>query len=146
MVVVQGDTVCRAGGFTSPDLDCITGVVRASQPAGSTESLAWMLAILADENGALEVFRVVNAISPLQNRARSAWLRRRPSNWPPDTSLAGPGGEAVVRFTVLSQQTRSYEQAWRASAYDFRFDQERHLLAWSRRTSDAFFPAADSRR
>jgi len=134
LVVVRGDTVCAAGGFTSPELACLARWVRESQ-SPQTATLARILAILADENGAVRVFP---AAEPEAKEISEAWLRRRPQNWPQDTSLTTPEGDTVVRITMLSQQTRSYEQAWRAFAYDFHFDSSGRLLVWSRRPSELF--------
>lgn len=138
LVVTKGDSACVAGGFTSPDLTCVAKWLVKYGAAQGPQDLGKALAIVADENGAMRLVLPRDSQPTTEASTRDAWVKRRPQNWPRDTVFTQANGNTVVRLTVLSQQARSYEQAWRAVAYDFRFDSARRLLAWSRRASEAF--------
>lgn len=139
LIAMRGAQLCPLGGFTSPDLDCITRWMGQSPPTGTAlVDRARILATLADVNGAARVISLADTNGGDDPAVRDAWARRRPQNWPQDTLVILPAGDAVVRLTMLSQQTRSYEQAWLAVVYDFQFDANSNLQAWSRRVSDPF--------
>lgn len=138
LVVVRGDTLCGAGGFTTPELPRIASWLRDSYWPQGPEALARVLASLADENGTVEAFLAGEAAAPGQREVAGSWSRLRPQNWPRDTSLMLPTGRIVVRLTLLSQRTRSYDLSWTATAYDFQFQSDGRLVAWSRRQSQPF--------
>lgn len=140
IVVARGESLCRAGGFTAPQLECVVRLMRASNPQVTPPEIARHLTVIADPNGGLRMFSVREARAPDERAVTDAWHERRPANWPRDTVFTGPAGNAVVRITTLSQQTRSYEQAWHAIAYDFQFNARGALMAWARRVSESFTP------
>ncbi|MFQ5705792.1 MAG: hypothetical protein ACE5HT_17485 [Gemmatimonadales bacterium] len=138
LVALHEGTVCPAGGFTSPALSCIAEWLRRGQQDIRPQELARALAVAADQNGGARLITATEATTPADIRITNTWLGHRPNIWPVDTVFATAEGGTVVRVTMLSQQMRSYEQAWRAIAYDFRFDETMNLVAWSRRQSEPF--------
>jgi hypothetical protein len=150
MVMLKGDSSCPVGGFPVPDLKCATRWLVESSASLAPLGVATMLATLADEHGGSRVVRVGTMEGSLPapdptvpssdagTRALQAWADTRPDNWPADAVLTLSDGTRLVRLTVLSQETQSYAQAWRAVAYEFRFGSGMDLLTWSRRTSTPF--------
>lgn len=144
LIVVRDGSLCTAGGFTSPELDCVAHWLRESQSMRGPIEVSQTLAILADKNGAVRAFHVAKPNSAREREVREVWQQHRPENWPRDTTLQVSNGGTVVRLTMLSQQARSYEQAWTAIVYDFRFDSDERFITWSRRVSEAFGPPPPS--
>lgn len=136
VVVSDGESLCPAGGFTSPRLRCVVRLIRAGANAMTAGELARRLTVLGDPNGGLRVVPASEAESRGERAAADAWVQMRPRNWPRDTAFSALAGGTIVRITVLSQRTRSYTQAWQAVGYDFHFDDTGELVAWSRRLGD----------
>ena len=146
LVAIKDDQAYPLGGFSSPDLIRAVSWV-APKPVIREDfvQIARKLAMLGDEEGAVRWFFPAQVDDSVRKGAM-AWERSKPNNWPADTVIGGPsGGRWEVRVTIVSQQTRSYDVAWRATAFDFRFTQQGTLASWSRRTSEKFYALAAAR-
>jgi len=128
----------RLGGFPAPELLRLAGWLADNASGQNVIALARMLSLLADEDGAVRSFFVSTPSDSSFAAISSAWQSIRPPNWPRDTVMETLAGGRSVRVTLLSQQSRSYDLGWRATAFDFQFDAQGRLKSWSRRVSDKF--------
>jgi hypothetical protein len=138
LVAVRDTQAYPLGGFSAPEVLAVSRWVRDSWSGENVVTLARTLALLADDEGAVRSF-VASEPSESRNAAvATTWLRIKPSNWPTDTVLGSSAAGRGVRITLLSQQTRSYDLGWKATAFEFQFDPEGILISWSRRIGDKF--------
>jgi hypothetical protein len=134
------DKVLRLGGFAAPELSVVTSqLARGTMTDRDARGAAEQLALLADPNGAIQRIFVDRGDQPeYVSTVVTAWRRRAPRDWPPDTVTAVESGGWFVRLTLLSRATRSYTLHWMPFAYCFAFDGEGRLLAWTQRAGEIF--------
>lgn len=135
LFVQDKDSLYRAGGFESGDLDGIWRLLGRHQPCSAGNAArSRCLAKLADPFGAMNI--VVPSALPDDGRAMGKilreWGRARPQDWPVDTVIASDDLNTAVVLTVLTQNQGNFEGTWFAIAYSFILD-DKHLTAWSRR-------------
>lgn len=137
LVLVGPSDTLRLGGFEEVQLTRAMEVlgIRAGDEESAIKA-ATSLVILADANGAERLligFDSVAAAPILQE-----WNKRKPATWPPDQVVQRPDGYTSVRLTVMSQRSRSYDQAWQPTTYQFEFSADGELLGWARMSGEAF--------
>lgn len=136
----KAGVVLRLGGFPAPDLSGLAAVVGqrlADDSAAATR--AKMLATLADEFGALRY--VFAGGEPGEEGFRHVlvrWKRCKPRDWPSNAVFRTGHSTWRVTLTMLSQNTRSFNRQWMATAYSFEMDESGSLISWSKREASPF--------
>lgn len=142
LVAVRDTQVYGLGGFSAPEIAAVSEWLSELPHTENARALARTLALLADDDGAMRSFFVSAPSDSSQAAVAAAWRRVMPLNWPTDTVLNASALGRSVRITLLSQQTRSYDLGWRATAFDFQFAGRGRLTSWSKRVGDKFRTAS----
>ncbi len=139
-VAKVGGRLLRLGGFPAPELDEATRGLRWSiTDRTKALELAQVLARLGDRFGARRyVFTSLPPVDETLVRVRNTWRSRAPADWPTDSVWSAGAGSWGVALTILSQDTRSFNQRWVAIAYSFYVDPHGVLTSWAWRSSDPF--------
>ena len=137
-VLEKDGELIELGGFGGVEMERAAELLRL-RPAGddAAREAARTLALLADPNGA-ERYVIIGAPATRDTLVLRSWRKNAVEAFRPDTVLRLQSGDWMTRVTVLSQQTRSYGQAWQPYTYSFIFSPDHGLKSWFVRSGRPF--------